>query len=405
MLDDTRPFAAATPTPLPTDHLPTDQARDQVKPTRRHPRLRWVLFAAILVSLAAEFRFAEPYVANAFRTLRHVDTGWVLLAVITQISSMMAFTRVQRRMLAAGGARVSLLRMASVVWAANAVNATLPAGSALSWQYGYRRLRGWGATVPAAGFTLLASGLLSTITFTVLIVIGAVGSGLNTLLISGALVLAIAGPTMFYWRRRPAGVTVTSLLLGVGRTSITQGCRVVRRSPEGALASLEKFVSDLTAIRPNRRDWIVGVGMAAVNWVADLACLLACLEAVDVAKWTLFLALVAFVAGKSASSVTFLPGGLGVVDAAMILALTAGGVPTAGATAGVVLYRLISLVMVVAIGWLAAAVAWILERRVMPTVRERVEDALELPETATVRTVVEAVSDAVTPSLAPEGIA
>ena len=154
-----------------------------------------------------------------------------------------------------------------------------------------------------------------------------------------------------------------------------------------------------------------GWALAALNWLADLVCLLACLAAVDVPKWTLGLALIAFVAGKSASSVTFLPGGLGVVDAAMIVALTAGGVPTAGATAGIVLYRLISLVLIVAIGWLAAAAAWFAERGgVVPAVRDAVDDAIDdiTPSGGVLPAMAEAVSDAVeavTPGLAHEGTA
>ena len=393
-------------------------------PTSRRHWVKWALLAAVVILLAAEFTLAEPYVSNAVGTLRHVDAGWVTLAVFTQVSSMMALTRVQRRMLASGGPRVSLARMASVVWAANAVSATLPAGSALSWQYNYRRLRRWGATVPAAGFTLLASGVLSTVTFAVLIVIGAAGSGLGTMLISAAVLVGLGVPAVLLWRHRAEGVTVSSMLLACGRASVVQSYRLVRRSPERALAALDKFVADLTAIRPSRRDWGVGFSLAALNWVADLGCFLACLAAVDVPKWTLGLALIAFVAGKSASSVTFLPGGLGVVDAAMVVALTAGGVPTAGATAGVVLYRMISLVLVVAIGWLAAAGSWYVDRRVVPMMLEVVDEVVEvvddirpvgrvLPAMAeamseVVSEAVEAVSDAVdavAPALAREGAA
>jgi uncharacterized protein (TIRG00374 family) len=50
------------------------------------------------------------------------------------------------------------------------------------------------------------------------------------------------------------------------------------------------------------------------------------------------------------------PGGLGIVDAAMIFALTQGGVSTLSAAAAVLLYRLISVVLLVALGWLIWAI-------------------------------------------------
>jgi hypothetical protein len=66
--------------------------------------------------------------------------------------------------------------------------------------------------------------------------------------------------------------------------------------------------------------------------------------------------LAAYIAGMSASSVAVLPGGFGVVELAMILTLHGTGVPTAAATAAVLLYRLISCVLVVAVGWAVLAV-------------------------------------------------
>jgi uncharacterized membrane protein YbhN (UPF0104 family) len=56
------------------------------------------------------------------------------------------------------------------------------------------------------------------------------------------------------------------------------------------------------------------------------------------------------------SELSPLPGGLGVVDAALVLSLVAGGIPAAAALPAVVLYRLVSLVGVVTVGWLVLAV-------------------------------------------------
>jgi uncharacterized protein (TIRG00374 family) len=65
---------------------------------------------------------------------------------------------------------------------------------------------------------------------------------------------------------------------------------------------------------------------------------------------------IAYAAGMAASGISVLPGGIGVVDTAMVLALVAGGIPAAAALPAILLYRLISLVGVTAAGWLAAAV-------------------------------------------------
>jgi uncharacterized protein (TIRG00374 family) len=63
-------------------------------------------------------------------------------------------------------------------------------------------------------------------------------------------------------------------------------------------------------------------------------------------------ALVTYAAAMTASSLPLLPGGLGVVDGVLILSLVRGGMPASLATAGVLVYRVISLGLVSLIGWL-----------------------------------------------------
>ncbi|MGH8961441.1 MAG: lysylphosphatidylglycerol synthase transmembrane domain-containing protein, partial [Jatrophihabitantaceae bacterium] len=144
---------------------------------------------------------------------------------------------------------------------------------------------------------------------------------------------------------------------------LTRANRILHRAPDAGLAALHRFVREVAAIKPRSRDWLAGLGFAGINWVADLVCLVASCHAVGAGRSTLVLVMVAYVAGMSASSVSLLPGGFGVVDAAMILALTSGGVGTVPATAGVLVYRLISVALVVLLGWLVWTVSWAAERR------------------------------------------
>ncbi len=273
---------------------------------------------------------------------------------------MGAFARVQRRMLSAGGARVPMRRMAALTYAANALSASIPAGTALSSGYVFKRLRTWGATGPAAGFTIVASGLLSTLSFALLAVVCAVwagNGGLGSLLVvAGAAVLAIAALTTRRYRK-------SELLIRIAGGGLIRANRIMHRAPETGLAVLRRVLAELSAIKPRHRDWLAGLGFAELNWVADLACLAACCHAVGANGSSVLLVMVAYIAGMSTSGLSLLPGGLGVVDAAMIFALTQGGVSTVHATAGVLLYRLISFALVVALGWLIWAATWLADRR------------------------------------------
>jgi hypothetical protein len=111
------------------------------------------------------------------------------------------------------------------------------------------------------------------------------------------------------------------------------------------------LIDATSALRPTSRDWFTSLLFATMNWAADLACLLAACRAIGVSGATLQVAGVAYIAGMSVSGISLLPGGLGLVEAAMILTLSHGGLPRSGAIAAVLLYRAISYGLVVAIGW------------------------------------------------------
>jgi uncharacterized protein (TIRG00374 family) len=314
-------------------------------------RTKWKALAFVVMGsvTVVEIVLAAPYLDRAMDALDSPDLRWLALALVAELMSISAFARVQRRMLAAGGARVPMHRMAALTYAANAVSRTFPGGPALSSGYVFKRLRSWGASVPAAGFTLLASGVLSTLSFAVLAVIGAVvagNGGLSSILVIAAVVVVAIAALITRRHHQP------DLLIRVASRGLVRTNRILRRAPESGLAGLHRVAGELSAIKPRNRDWLAGFSFAGLNWIADLACLLACCHAVGATGSSLALVTVAFLAGMSASSLPLLPGGLGVVDAAMIIALTQGGVSAVPATAAVLLYRLISFALIVALGWL-----------------------------------------------------
>jgi hypothetical protein len=107
-----------------------------------------------------------------------------------------------------------------------------------------------------------------------------------------------------------------------------------------------------------------------------VACLVASCHAVGVNRATMGIVLLAYLAGMSVSSISLVPGGLGIVDAALIVMLVRGGVSAAAAASGVVLYRMVSLGFVVLAGWGALAGHWLAARRSVdrPTVAPTVDD-------------------------------
>ncbi len=339
------------------------------RPRRRTTALLTVGAAAVLVGV--ELLFVRGQLAAAWDALDDARPVWVLVAVAATLVSMHVFARVQRRMLHAAiptdAPRVPIARMVGLTYSANAVNTTMPAGTAISIGYALTRMRSWGVPGVAAGFAVLASGVLSSVSFAVLLLVcAAVAGGVD---VGWVLLGVLAAVTVMGLLavRHHASFSIRSLVRG----SFELVARALDRRRPSAAAAVRRTADELDAVRPRGRDWVAGGSFALLNWLADLACLVAVFHAVHGTEGTSFpLVLTAYVAGMSASSVAFLPGGLGVVEIAMIVAAHAGGVATAPATAAVLLYRLISCILVVAIGWLFVVGSAVVRRRaVAATVR------------------------------------
>lgn len=310
-------------------------------------RVKQVLMGAALIALFVFLGFAvAPYINRSGKHLDNLHPGWMLAAIAAAFGSMAATARLQRRLLAAGGSKVSLPRMLGLTYQANALLQTVPGGTVLSAGYTFQRLKRWGLAPANAVFAIVISLALSLFAFGLLGFLGLLLLGDDavspTVLVTGALALAGAVVAVLA-ARRPE--TLSRLVVGTTRWS----ARVLRRDPTRTAARAAAIVAGLAQIHPRHRDWTAALLFASMSWAADLLCLFFAGHAVG-APAGLHLVAVAYFAGMGVSSLSVLPGGLGPVEVAMVLALS-HGVTVEAATAAVVIYRLVSLVLVVAVGW------------------------------------------------------
>ena len=314
---------------------------------------RRVLVVAAIAVLGIEAYVVGPTLTGAVTSLAGAQPGWVVAAAGAAAASMSMFSRSRRRLLRAAGVVVPARSSLAAVYVANAMHVTLPGGAAFSTAYTFRWMRGWGATRTTATWTLAAGGVVASATLAALGLFGSLLAGSTagawslSATVAAVLLVAVAVRRL---QRRPDAV------LTVGRWVLGRVNAVRRRPPTIGVAALEELVAQLKAVRPRGADWTVAAAFALGNWAFDVACLASCGLALGVSGLGLPLLLLAFTAGMAAASFSLLPGGIGVVDAAMVLTLVAGGIPAAAALPVVLLYRLISLVGVVAIGWVVAAV-------------------------------------------------
>lgn len=328
--------------------------------TRRVLRITTGIVVAAVVTTGVVIVW--PTVQAAGAALLGADPWWVVVAVASEAGALVAFSVLHHRLLVAASVRVSLGAVTMATLAANALHLTVPGGAALSTAYTYKRRRAWGATVPATTWTMVAGGVaaslaLAAIAFGSALVVGGRPTSLTWLVLQ-ILGVAALGAGVVVVARRPG------LLVAAGSWGLRLVNRVRHRPRETGVAELADQIAALQLIELRGRGRVVVGGAALANWLLDIACLAACCVAVGAEGMTLALVLVAYAAATAASSAAFLPGGLGLVDGALLAALVAGGVPSHPALAAVLLYRLVSFVGVAAAGW----VAWfVVHARETPT--------------------------------------
>jgi len=309
---------------------------------RRHWRMAAV--AAVLAVLGIELVAGWPALAAAFSQFRTPHPGWLLAAVLVETASMRAYARMQRRLLRSAGTHASLLQHVSLAYAAHSLSATLPGGPAFSTSFNYQQMRRFGASPGAATWVIALSGGMSAAALALLGVAGGIAANgwpsWQVFALELGLVLA-AGLAIRHLTRHPA----------VLERAAGAADKVAGRLRPGS-APVAGFLAQLRAVRLRPAHVAGAGGYAVANWLLDALCLWMCCLAVGATAVTATQLLITYCAGMAAGSILpIVPGGLGVIDSALVLGLVTSGLPSSAAIAAVLLYRIISLGFIVGTGW------------------------------------------------------
>jgi len=352
-------IAVALP-PAPTAVLPADDpvpSGQQVatRPARSRRRaLRWALIVALV---AGDLALIVPNVETDGFSFAALHGDWLITAALAEAFSILLFTLLRARLLNAAGLHLPLHRVGALTLAATGVSYTVPAGTAVSAGYLYRQLRRHGGSAPVVAWAVVAGSVVSVLAFSVLAMAGTVLAGdgsLGAILGAGGLSL-LAGPAI---------VAVLTVLTRHPRVVLRAGVRVLRAVPGARRIvadeqRVDRLATQLGAIQPGVRDWAAAFWCGFAAWAADFACFALCCTAVGVHGLGLGAAALAYAAGMAATSLSLLPGGLGSMEAAMLLGLGSAGISGSFAVAGVLAYRLLGYGLVACVGWLA----WLHVRR------------------------------------------
>jgi uncharacterized protein (TIRG00374 family) len=328
---------------------------------RRRRAWQWIKFIVGL-ALAALALWAvtnrRDELSGATGYLAHVRWDWLILAACAELASLVAFAVVQRRLLAAGDVDMSLDRLTAVTLASTAIANSIPAGPIVSSVFQFRQYRRHGADDTLAAWILGALFVTISVTLAViaaggLAIAGAEGAGLDLVGITvGVLLLALAMGALFVQRR-----ALVWLVTGALRTSV----RWLHRPRRDVDAFIDRIVERLNSVTLTGRQVAAVAGWGMANWLLDCGCLVLSFLAVGVGvPWKGLL--LAYGAGQLAANLPVTPGGLGVVEGSLTIALAQFGGAEAGTIAAVLLYRILSFWVELPVGWITWAALALVDR-------------------------------------------
>jgi uncharacterized protein (TIRG00374 family) len=317
----------------------------------RGRRLQSGCKALVPLGLAALALTQRHLIGSSLLVLAHLNWIWLPAAVELESASIAMLARMQRRLLKAGGASMGLWPMLATTYVGNAISVSVPvAGTQAGITYAFRRFRKVGVDSTLAGWALLVAGAVSSLASAAILAAGAILSGNDLVAVTGAATgvlgaVAVAAASVAIRRPRLAP-TLERPLVAIVRLTQRVTHRPVENARHAVLTSLER----LRSLHLTRADWTRVLGLAFGNWLADAGVLAVSLVAVGAGvPWRGLL--FAYGVGAAVGSLGLTPGGLGLVEGALTVALMGAGVHHGHALAAVLLYRFISFWMVSGVGW------------------------------------------------------
>lgn len=324
--------------------------------TRRNRLVLRIALQVVTVGVVAYFFWQERHLFAGFAsTMSRIVWFWLVLAFAAVMTSVVPLAEEQRIVLAEGGASVPKGEMVLITLASNAISMSVPAGIAVAEGYAYQRYRRAGAPPHVAAWGELAAGAIAFAALAALALAGAViDSGHQAPVLLPLLSVVVAGSFAAAELFRHPHVLVTWVEWIEAHVGRRLGTVVARFS-----ARVREISQGLRGVHPSVRTWVAAFALSGLNWFLDVVCLAFSFLAVgEPVPWGAVL--LAFAGTKVISSIGITPGGLGIVEGGLIAIFVAYGAEGDVAVSAVIVYRALTLLGLVGLGWVAV---WVLRRR------------------------------------------
>jgi uncharacterized protein (TIRG00374 family) len=322
--------------------------RQRAEPVRgKYWWLRWVVLAIVAIVLAAEVALVWDQLLKAWKSLYRAKWWWLLASAIAAGASMHSFAQIQRTLLKSAGVYVKQWRSEAAYYAANSLSTTLPGGPVISATFLLRQQRVWGASTVVASWQLVMSGVLQAVGLALLglggaFLLGAKNNPFSLLFTLGGFVALLL--------LAQAVASRPELIDGIGLRVLSWINSIRGRPVDTGLDKWREMLTQLESVSLSRRHLSLAFSWSLFNWIADVACLgfaaYAAGDNVSVAGLT-----VAYAAARAVGTIPLMPGGLLVVEAVLVPGLVSSGMSLPNAISAMLIYRLISWLLIAAIGW------------------------------------------------------
>ncbi len=295
----------------------------------------WVVLAAVVATYMVNDRRSELSGISAI--FSHLQMSFLVPALILECASMAAYAQLQRSMLAAGRVNSGFWRMVAIFLASNSISSTIPGGTAFATVYSYRRFRDIGASEGLSGWAVLAVNVLAALSLFLLALAGLLISegGVSGISLTGSLVsVGIMLALVLYIVTRADGI---ARKLGRTMVYLEQRLGVSWR----ATRKVRQLEEEIRTISPSSSRLARAFLWGLMNWLFD-ACVLIMAYLATGSPIPFDGLLLAYSAGQLAANLPITPGGLGVVEGSISIALVAYGGNQEASIAAVLLYRLLS---------------------------------------------------------------
>jgi putative heme transporter len=321
--------------------------------TPRTKKVLQVAVSVVLVGAIIWFVFRQfTNVSDVLTVIRALT--WQEMAILALVALWNLLTYWIVVVVATPG--LTLPQAAVLTQSTTAVSNAVPAGGAVAVGLTYTMLSSWGFSKSRSTLFVVVTGIwnnfiklgMPILALALLALQGQAGGGRMVAAIAGlgGLVAAIVVFAMVLWSEEFA----RRLGIGAGRWA-SAALRLIRRGPvTGWDLAVVKWRSRVIGLVRHR--WLALTVSTVVSHLSLYAVLLITLRVMDVPAsavgWAEVLAIFAF--ARLVTAIPLTPGGVGVVELALIAGLTQAGGHGANVVAAVLLYRLLTYVLPIVIG-------------------------------------------------------